>query len=60
MDFTLEALKERIEFIREYLLKLISYKELTDNLVVNCSQELDILLTEYEKLKRKYPPNDAA
>jgi len=60
MDFTLEALKEKIEFIREVLLKLISYKELTDNSVVNCSQELDTLLTEYEKLKKKYPPIDAA
>jgi len=60
MDFTLEPLKEKIEFIREALLKLISYKELTDNSVVNCSQELDGLLTEYEKLKKKYPPNDAA
>jgi len=60
MDFTIEALKEKIEFIREALIKLISYKDLTDTLVIDCSQELDDLLTEYEKLKRKYPPNDAA
>lgn len=60
MDFTLEALKEKIEFIRESLLKLISYNELTDTSVVNCSQELDNLLTEYEMLKKKYHPNDAA
>jgi len=60
MEFTLETLKEKIELIREILVKLISSKDLTDKSVVNCSQELDNLLTEYEKLKKKYFPNDAA
>jgi hypothetical protein len=42
-------LTKNIEYLREQLYILISYKELTDTKVVECSQKLDNLLTEYEK-----------
>ena len=45
------SLSERIEYLRERLLILLSYNSLTSSKVVNCSQELDNLLVQYEKLK---------
>lgn len=41
-----------IEELRERLNKLVIYKKLTDEEVVFCSQELDMLLVKYEKIKK--------
>lgn len=46
-------LKSSIEILRKKLHFLILYKELTDDEVVICSQELDKLLVKYEKNKFK-------
>lgn len=43
-------LTNKIEYLREQLHLLISFKDLTDIKVVECSQKLDNLLTEYEKI----------
>ena len=45
------SLCERIEYLREKLVILLSYNSLTSSKVVKCSQELDNLLVQYEKLK---------
>lgn len=46
-------LKSSIEILRKKLHFLILYKELTDDEVVICSQELDKLLVKYEKFNLK-------
>lgn len=57
MDFfILKELEERIEHARRQLHGLIDKSEvLTMNEIVNKSQELDILLSEYSLLKVKLP-----
>lgn len=42
-------LTDKIERVREKLRQLILNKKLTDTQVVFCSQELDKLLSEYNK-----------
>jgi hypothetical protein len=60
MEINLLLLAEKIEKLRSLLHNLIgSNKQLTDGTVVDCSQQLDTLLTEYEKYKRTVP-GDAA
>ncbi|WP_164509060.1 aspartyl-phosphate phosphatase Spo0E family protein [Clostridium rectalis] len=41
----------KIESLRSYLHSLVAHNNLTDLKVVDCSQKLDKLLTEYEKIK---------
>ncbi|MHC1685880.1 MAG: aspartyl-phosphate phosphatase Spo0E family protein [Clostridiaceae bacterium] len=47
----MNELKDNIESLREKLYQLIEENELTDVNVLRCSQELDIILAEYEKNK---------
>jgi len=42
-------LRDKIESLREQLCFLLLRKELTDIEVINCSQELDYLVVEYQK-----------
>lgn len=49
----MNELKDNIESLREKLYQLIEENELTDVSVVRCSQELDMILVEYEKNKFK-------
>lgn len=49
----MNELKDNIESLREKLYQLIEENELTDVNVIKCSQELDIILAEYEKNKFK-------
>lgn len=42
-------LRDNIERLREKLCLLLQNKELIDREVVICSQELDMLLVQYEK-----------
>jgi hypothetical protein len=61
MELNLLVLIERIEKLRTLLYILInSNRKLTDKTIVDCSQQLDILLSEYEKHKRTILPRDAA
>jgi hypothetical protein len=61
MELNMLALVEKIEKLRNSLYNLIgSNKQLTDKTVVDCSQQLDMLLSEYERCKNIIPPSDAA
>jgi len=60
MEIKIRLLKERIEYIRDRLVNLINSRALTDIEVVDCSQQLDKLLTEYENTIKFYIPTDAA
>lgn len=43
-------LSENIDLLRTLLYSLLSKKSPTDKHVVNCSQELDKLIVEYQKI----------
>lgn len=61
MELNLQILIERIEKLRILLYNLInSNKQLTDKSVIDCSQQLDKLLSEYENCKKSIKPKDAA
>ncbi|MCM8710343.1 aspartyl-phosphate phosphatase Spo0E family protein [Clostridium sp. SYSU_GA19001] len=61
MEVNLQILTEKIEKLRILLYNLInSNKQLTDKSVVDCSQQLDKLLSEYENYKKNVNPKDAA
>lgn len=61
MELNISVLIEKIEKLRISLYNLIgSNKHLTDKAVVDCSQELDKLLAEYEKCKSNIKSHDAA
>ena len=61
MEFNILVLVEKIEGLRVSLYNLIgSNKQLTDKSVVDCSQELDKLLSEYERYKDNITSGDAA
>jgi plasmid maintenance system antidote protein VapI len=61
MEIKILALVEKIEKLRNILHALINNNTtLTDKTIVDCSQELDILLIEYEKCKNNIYPSDAA
>ena len=53
MDLQLKVISDRIEVLRDYLISLIYDKPLTDKTIVDCSQQLDKLLIEYERVKGK-------
>jgi hypothetical protein len=61
MELKILVLVEKIEKLRISLYNLIgSNSQLTDKTVVDCSQELDKLLSEYEKCKNNITSGDAA
>lgn len=61
MEHKLQILLENIEKLRNLLYNLLtSNKRLTDKSVVDCSQQLDKLLVEYEKYRNNTPSGDAA
>lgn len=61
MELKIETLIEKIEILRNALYSLIiNNRQLTDKSVVDCSQQLDVLLTEYEIYKKNVLPKDAA
>ena len=54
MEFKLKYLSKKIEKLRKKLNRLVvSHRRLTDKPVVECSQQLDKLLTQYERCKKK-------
>jgi hypothetical protein len=61
MELNIQMLTEKIEKIRDILHGLIGgSNKLTDTAVVDCSQQLDNLLTEYEICIKSVYPKDAA
>lgn len=61
MELNLQMLTDKIEKIRDILHSLISCNnKLTDEHVVECSQQLDNLLTEYENCIKSVFPKGAA
>lgn len=60
MEIKLQILIENIEKLRHLLNNLTSHEHLTDKNVVDCSQQLDKLLVEYEKCRRNLSSGDAA
>lgn len=52
MDAKIKLLSKQIELSRELLYSMISTKKLTDDCVVNCSQLLDNLLSEYHEYEK--------
>lgn len=60
LKLKLQILIENIEKLRNLLYSLASNKRLTDQSVVDCSQQLDKLLIEYEKCRKKLTSGDAA
>ncbi len=61
MELKILILNQKIETLRILLYNLIgSSKQLTDKTVVDCSQELDRLLSEYERCRINITPGDAA
>lgn len=61
MEYKLQILIDNIEKLRNLLYNLLtSNKRLTDENIVDCSQQLDKLLVEYEKYRNNTSPGDAA
>jgi hypothetical protein len=60
MEHKLQILIENIEKLRHLLYNLTSNEHLTDKKVVDCSQQLDKLLVEYEKYRKNISSGDAA
>lgn len=54
---SLLILSKNIEKLRDKLNLLLSKKDPTDTVVINCSQELDRLLVEYERSRLLYNLN---
>jgi hypothetical protein len=52
MDSNLQILSKEIDKLRSKLYQLILSKSLTDNEVVNYSQELDKLLVKYHNVRK--------
>nr|WP_205317693.1 aspartyl-phosphate phosphatase Spo0E family protein [Oceanobacillus zhaokaii] len=48
-----EDLQKRIEYLRKKMMQIAENKGLTDTESVKVSQELDILLNHYEKMKEQ-------
>lgn len=54
MELNIVKIIKKIDKLRKKLNNLVdSDRQLTDKKVVDCSQKLDKLLTEYEKIKKR-------
>ncbi|MBL4935241.1 aspartyl-phosphate phosphatase Spo0E family protein [Clostridium sp. YIM B02515] len=61
MELNIVLIIKKIDKLRKKLNNLVdSDRQLTDKKVVDCSQKLDKLLTEYEKIKKELKAKDAA
>ncbi|WP_123053838.1 aspartyl-phosphate phosphatase Spo0E family protein [Clostridium sp. JN-1] len=50
MNLELKSIDKRINDLRESLYILLTNNDITNDVVVNCSQKLDKLILEYQKL----------
>jgi len=47
----LQIIRRQLEFVRMILHFLLSFKKPTDKIVLSCSQQLDVVIVKYEKVK---------
>lgn len=51
MNIKLKLIKKELESIRMILHFLLNFKKPTDKMVVSCSQQLDLVIVKYHKVK---------
>lgn len=51
MNIKLNIIKKELESLRAILHFLLNFKKPTDKLVVSCSQQLDVVIVKYQKVK---------
>jgi len=51
MNIKLKIIKKELESLRAILHFLLNFKKPTDKLVVSCSQQLDVVIVKYQKVK---------
>ncbi|AKN30638.1 hypothetical protein Ccar_07260 [Clostridium carboxidivorans P7] len=52
MNIDLKILDLEINYLKETLYMLLNCKEITNTDVIHCSEELDKLILEYEKIRK--------
>jgi len=51
MNFKLKIINKELESLRTLLHLLLNFKKPTDKMVVSCSQQLDVVIVKYQKVK---------
>ena len=51
MNIKLKIIKKELESLRTILHFLLNFKKPTDKMVVSCSQQLDVVIVKYHKVK---------
>lgn len=51
MNIKLQIIKKELESLRIILHFLLTFKKPTDKIVVTCSQQLDVVIVKYHKVK---------
>lgn len=51
MNIKLTVIKKELESLRAILHFLLNFKKPTDTVVVTCSQQLDVVIVKYHKVK---------
>ena len=51
MNIKLKIIKRELESLRAILHFLLNFKKPTDKMVVSCSQQLDVVIVKYQKVK---------
>jgi len=51
MNIKLNIIKKELESLRMLLHFLLNFKKPTDKMVVSCSQQLDVVIVKYQKVK---------
>lgn len=51
MNFKLRIINKELESLRTLLHFLLNFKKPTDKMVVSCSQQLDVVIVKYQKVK---------
>ena len=54
MNIKLRILNKELESLRSLLHFLLNFKKPTDKMVVSCSQQLDVVIVRYQKVKATY------
>ena len=60
MNIKLKIIKIKLESLRIILHILLNFKNPTDKIVVSCSQQLDIVIVKYYKVKADLPDSRTA
>ena len=54
MNLKLRIINKELESLRTLLHFLLNFKKPTDKMVVSCSQQLDLVIVKYHKVKATY------